>query len=248
MKKQIFSYEKYMKNTIMQKKQLDSVKYASYKNNSFEKIKDSLKGKYEILKLKEQDLLYNYSKLNPNSIILFWEIVDRIEKDGYDKKYELIFNNLSKEIKQSFPGKILYNQFTILQENIEGNLFKFKINNTNITVSKKFTLIDFWFSHCKACLEEMPKYKSIYKKYKNNDFEIIGISTDRTNYIDDWKKVINEKDLPWLNLLDENSVEAQKYNINKFPTTFLLDKEGRIIKKDISPEELEKFLDENMKL
>ena len=40
---------------------------------------------------------------------------------------------------------------------------------------------------------------------------------------------------------------SKKYSINKFPTNFLLDSEGKIIKRDIPQEELEKFLEENLK-
>ena len=48
-------------------------------------------------------------------------------------------------------------------------------------------------------------------------------------------------------LLDENGNISKKYSINKFPTNFLLDSEGKIIKRDIPQEELEKFLEENLK-
>ena len=65
--------------------------------------------------------------------------------------------------------------------------------------------------------------------------------------IENWKKVIAKNNITWQNLLDENGNISKKYSINKFPTNFLLDSEGKIIKRDIPQEELEKFLEENLK-
>ena len=133
-----------------------------------------------------------------------------------------------------------------LSENLKFPEFEIQDKKISSAFGKKYTFIDFWFSHCGPCLNDFPKYKEVYTKYKNLGLEIIGISTDRTKDIDDWKKVIKEKDLNWLQLLDENGIESHQFNINAFPTTFLLNSEGIIIKKDISPEELEIFLEKNL--
>ena len=94
---------------------------------------------------------------------------------------------------------------------------------------------------------KIPYYKELYEKYKDKNFSIISISTDRTQDIENWKKVIAKNNITWQNLLDENGNISKKYSINKFPTNFLLDSEGKIIKRDIPQEELEKFLEENLK-
>ncbi|WHF52601.1 TlpA disulfide reductase family protein [Chryseobacterium gotjawalense] len=91
------------------------------------------------------------------------------------------------------------------------------------------------------------KRQCFTKCYKDKGFEIIVFSTDRTLDIANWRKTVDKNNLSWQNVLDENGVEAKKYNINQFPTTFLLDAEGNIIKKNISPEELAQFLEENLK-
>ncbi len=130
----------------------------------------------------------------------------------------------------------------------KGFVFPIKdIKNEKLSLSQKYTLIDFWFSYCKPCLLEIPYYKELYEKYKDKNFSIISISTDRTQDIENWKKVIAKNNITWQNLLDENGNISKKYSINKFPTNFLLDSEGKIIKRDIPQEELEKFLEENLK-
>jgi hypothetical protein len=72
--------------------------------------------------------------------------------------------------------------------------------------------------------------------------EIIGISVDKTTAINDWKKVINEKELPWPQYLDENGIMAHRLVIYSYPRNFLLDEHNVIIRKDITPEQLEELM------
>lgn len=236
------------------KKKLDSLKYLSYKKNGvnsyFFKTQDSLAPEYNKLLVKEDSLMLEYSKKNSNSYVLLWKIVQKISENKYNKIYNTIYSNLDVKIRNSDVGKILN---TDLVERLKleiGQEFPkiiFDKNNLKKYYGNKYTLIDFWFSFCKPCLEQIPLYKQIYKKYKNEGFEYIGISTDRTKDISKWKEVIKRNELEWPNFLDENAVEAKKYNINQFPTTFLLDSKGKIIQRNISQEELDIFLKKKLK-
>jgi thiol-disulfide isomerase/thioredoxin len=200
--------------------------------------------------LKIDYLLVKYSKENPNSYMLFWTLVQQFQMKGFKESYIKSFENLSLKIRNSKYGKLFYIDMMNslkLSENLKFPEFEFQNKKISSSFGKKYTLIDFWFSHCGPCLNDFPKYKEVYAKYKEKGFEIIGVSTDRTKDIADWGKVIKEKDLDWIHLLDENGTESHQFNINAFPTTFLLNSEGIIIKKDISPEELDEFLEQNLK-
>ena len=105
-------------------------------------------------------------------------------------------------------------------------------------------MIDFWFSYCKPCLAQFPKYKEIYNLNKVKGFEIIGISVDRKEDEANWLNTIKKYNLSWLQYLDKNEIVSQKLNIKSFPTNFLLDSNGVIVGKDFSPEDLENFLRE----
>lgn len=199
---------------------------------------------------KRDSLIYEYTKKSKDPYLIIWYLIYKIENDWYYSSwYKKIFDSLPNDTKRSYPGKRLSNKIQTLEKIQNGEKFPFEniIKNYNFKNShKKYTLIDFWFSHCGPCLGDFPKYKEVYTQYKDKGLEIIGISTDQTKNVDDWKKVIKEKDLPWIHFLDENGTESKKYNINAFPTTFLLDSEGIIIKKNISPEELESFVEKNL--
>ncbi|ALM49183.1 hypothetical protein AMR72_09940 [Flavobacterium psychrophilum] len=65
----------------------------------------------------------------------------------------------------------------------------------------------------------------------------------RPAFIDNWKKRINERGFVWKNYLDENAVFLNSEKIYSFPTNFLLDKNGTVIQKNISHEEMKQLLD-----
>ncbi len=192
----------------------------------------------------------------------------KIYKNNDDKK--ILLKNaqlLSPTIKKTNTYKALIKNINQDFELLDGKLFPdINLNSTNqdlqivenrafpnmslnlidslssVTKKNKFTLIDFWFSYCKPCLAEFPQYKEIYDLYKTKGFEIIGISVDRKEDELNWQNTIKKYNLNWLQYLDKNEIVTNKLNIKSFPTNFLLDNNGVIIKKDISPEELKAFL------
>lgn len=184
--------------------------------------------------LKLENLLVEYSKENPESYMLFWTLVQHFQYRGFKESYLTAFKNLSSKIRNSEYGKMFYNDMMKSLKLSEHSVFpdlEFKGKKILSSLGKKYTLIDFWFSSCQPCLVEIPKYKKLYSKFKDKGFEIVSISTDRT--VDKrWEKVVKEK--------------SKLYNVNSFPTTFLLDFTGAIVKKNISLEELDGFLENKL--
>lgn len=76
---------------------------------------------------------------------------------------------------------------------------------------------------------------------RQKGFSIISVSLD--NNKNEWTEVIKKDNLDWVNISDlqgwKNDL-VRKFNITAIPNNFLLDKTGRIIAKNISPEDLEK--------
>ncbi len=98
----------------------------------------------------------------------------------------------------------------------------------------KYVMIDFWAAWCKPCRAENPNVVALYNKYKDKGFEVYGVSLDRKK--DDWVKAIAQDGLEWTHVSDLqyfNSQAAQLYNIQAIPATYLLDKEGKIIAKNL---------------
>ncbi|MGA0560434.1 redoxin domain-containing protein [Larkinella sp. VNQ87] len=109
----------------------------------------------------------------------------------------------------------------------------------------KYVLIDFWASWCKPCREENPNVVRVYNKYKDKGFEVFSISLDDNRNA--WLKAIETDGMIWTNVLGKrngSSAVALQYSIQVIPTTFLLDKEGRIIAKNLRGPALEQKLGE----
>lgn len=109
----------------------------------------------------------------------------------------------------------------------------------------KYVFVDFWASWCGPCRDEMPNVVNAYNKYKNKDFEIVGVSLDKDH--DKWVQGIKDLDMTWPQMSDlklwESSV-VELYAIQGIPHTILLDKEGKIIAKDLRGDKLDAKLSE----
>ncbi|MFS4418640.1 redoxin domain-containing protein [Maribacter sp. 2307ULW6-5] len=105
----------------------------------------------------------------------------------------------------------------------------------------KATLIDFWAAWCRPCRAENPNIVSVYNKYHDKGFNVIGVSLDRT--AEAWKKAIEDDGLVWhqiSNIAYFDDEIARLYNVNAIPAAFLLDENGVIVAKNLRGADLER--------
>jgi len=109
----------------------------------------------------------------------------------------------------------------------------------------QYVLIDFWAAWCKPCRDENPNVVRVYNQYKDENFEILGVSLDRNKQ--SWVKAIEQDGLPWKHVSDLKyfrSEAAKLYDINSIPATYLVDPQGKIAAKNLRGESLEDKLAE----
>ena len=103
----------------------------------------------------------------------------------------------------------------------------------------KVTLLEFWASWCAPCRRENPNLVKIYNRHKNQGFNIIGVSLDKNR--NQWTRAISDDYLTWKhvsNLKFWQDPIAKLYNITAIPASFILDKNGKILAKNLRGNQL----------
>ncbi len=141
----------------------------------------------------------------------------------------------------SESSKMLQSQMTSEMKLVKGALAPDFVQNDpdgkpiNLSDFKgKYVLVDFWASWCGPCRRENPHVVKLYNKYHDKGFEVLGVSLDKRK--EPWLKAIEKDKLPWSHVSDlkgwGNEVAAM-YGVKSIPHTVLLDKEGRIIARNL---------------
>ena len=87
-------------------------------------------------------------------------------------------------------------------------------------------MINFWASWCGPCRQEMPLLDSIYRKYKDMGFELIGVNVEPdAKSANAWLKATP---VTYPVLYDPQSKVSQLYQVQAMPTTVIIDRTGTV--------------------
>ncbi len=100
---------------------------------------------------------------------------------------------------------------------------------------KEYLLVDFWASWCGPCRRSMPGLKDLLIAH-GDKLAIVGISRDDSE--ESWLQAVEALELPWPQLRDVNSDGAKTYGILFIPNLILINREGTIIARNPSHEEI----------
>jgi thiol-disulfide isomerase/thioredoxin len=108
----------------------------------------------------------------------------------------------------------------------------------------KYVLIDFWASWCGFCRKENPNVVELYKKYKEEGFQVYSVSLDKDKAR--WVSAIEQDNLIWDGHVSDlkfwSSEAARDYNVSSIPFTVLVDPEGKIVNTRLRGVQLEETL------
>lgn len=197
--------------------------------------------------LKKDFILKHNNKMVSPYIVLF-------EDYRFDDAFEpseiiAFFDNYS----ESLDGNIYYNVLKDYVSNSRNTaigitLKDFSLKNRNgedVSLSSfkgKYLLLDFWAYWCKPCVASFPHLEKLRKKYKNDKFEILGISSDPNH--EKWIKALDQHTPSWIQVIDTKDKKVStQFNIAKLPTTFLVDAEGKVMAIDLYAEDLDAELE-----
>ena len=162
-----------------------------------------------------------------------------VDGDEYFKNHEKI-----KEAKKTW---------TVQLETGEGKMFKDfeaeyegKVTKLSDYVGKgKYVLVDFWASWCGPCRQEIPNLIKVYNQYKGDKFEVLGVATwDKP---EDTKKAIAQMNIPYPQIMNAQKAGSDAYGINGIPQIILFGPDGKIVKRNLRGEAVEKAVAEVLK-
>lgn len=235
-----------LNNSFMAKSQSINERFSQYNaNNISPSVELEIKQAFDSLQMNHQTAIKEFVANSTNSLVPYFA-TNFLLPDAEASFLTNLDNALYPKYSKSKYAIQLHQKIEKLNKTAEGASAPDIVLNDpfgkKVSLSElrgKIVLIDFWASWCGPCRMENPNNVKLYNKYKNSGFEIFGVSLDDNR--DAWVAAINKDKLLWphgSDLLKWNSSVVSQYNISAIPYTVLVDKEGKIIAKELRGEEL----------
>ena len=105
------------------------------------------------------------------------------------------------------------------------------LNGKSVKLSSfrgKVIILDFWATWCPPCRAEIPSFKELYAAYHSKGLEVIGIALDQGGAAD-VARFAKANGINYTLVIGNQSVAQAYGGIRGIPTTFILDRQGRIV-------------------
>jgi peroxiredoxin len=104
----------------------------------------------------------------------------------------------------------------------------------------KVYIVNFWATSCETCIKEMPQMSDTYNRFKSQGLEFVAVamSYDVPLYVSNYAQT---RQLPFKVAIDDGSAAKQFGNVQLTPTTFVVGKNGKILKRYVGEPQFAEF-------
>lgn len=183
----------------------------------------------------------NYIQKNTSSVVSAMYLSEiMVSGDMTDDKAIELFESLDNKLSSLPTYKEMEKRIAGIIATKEGNSFPSLVTSSTpngepfdmSSYKGKYVLVDFWGVWCGPCVAEMPQVKEFGERYKDK-LEIVGINSGDTKT--KMMTFLEKNDYDWQQVISLNGDSEDnfvtRYNVQGFPTKFILDPEGKILKR-----------------
>jgi peroxiredoxin len=233
------------------------------KKNTLADLAEDLK-KFDVIYAKHKD-----KGENPGEILHVLQMKAQLLMDFMDQPHPAEALPVFKEIQAKFPDVQINGDtagfIAALEHEVNGQKIRdalapgaafpdfseTDVEGKPLSISQykgKVVLIDFWATWCIPCVIKLPEIQKAYDKFHSKGLEVVGVSLDEEK--EKLQQFTKQKKLPWPEFFDGKKWEnklAVKYGVNQTPTTYLLDRDGKIIARLNGDEDLDAEISKALK-
>ncbi|MDP4129182.1 MAG: TlpA disulfide reductase family protein [Bacteroidota bacterium] len=224
--------------------------YRAARDKKNKQAADSLDRVYDLQDSLHKVFIADYARTHPGSTVAAYEIYEHFRYNPDAKQMDKLYGMLNDSARSTHYGrKVAELRQRAKATDIGQPAPEFSAPDAEgkpVSLSSykgRYVLVDFWASWCGPCRAENPAVVKAYKQYHDKGFDILGVSIDESK--DDWMAAVKKDGLAWTQVSDLKGWETPAtaaYGIQGIPMNFLIDKEGKIIGKELRGDNLIKEL------